>query len=367
MARALAAALVLSVLFAGGSGAASGGWTNPRLVGRAGDCNDVTATVDDAGRFHVVAQCGSGIRYADMNADGSWTSVDLDHPIGHTDLNPQVAVDGNRLYVAYTQSGPGGCGGGPEVGVFYRWRTLPSGAWSGAVQLGPSSDALQSFRVAAGAIHATVTDERTGRIYYERWDGTREQRYLLSGAILGTSLRVGSDGRARIAYQSLTALRYAVFTGSGFSTSSIPGTSIRDQNPQLVLDASNAAHIVWSHESLPGCVAGPPDSANGTYYATNAGGTWTPAGQRRITTALGATSLVVDVATGRVHVLLSGDFGVRYYTKPATGPWSSATRTRNAAWSGAIRLDQASGALLAVFTRAPSTHISASIYAMTRP
>src|ERR1035437_9103188 len=49
----------------------------------------------------------------------------------------------------------------------------------------------------------------------------------------------------------------------------------------------------------------------GNSYATNAGGTWTLVAQRRITTVLGPTSLVVDVATGRVHVLLAGDFGVR--------------------------------------------------------
>ena len=92
-------------------------------------CGAPVATVDDSGRFHVAADCDQRIRYA-SSADGkTWGGGStLPTPTNRFDTGPQLAVDGQTLYVAYTRLKPvdGGCGddGLDDVGVYYRSRTL---------------------------------------------------------------------------------------------------------------------------------------------------------------------------------------------------------------------------------------------------
>ena len=222
--------------------------------------------------------------------------------------DPLIAIDGNQAYVAYWRLlpyEPHDCGPdepGPSAGVYYRWRTLPDGAWSKAIPFGKSGDHLQAFRVDGGVLHAIVWNGTSGRTVYIRstQDPVASTRHGIDtdGDV---SLRVGDDGRARVAYWGGGSLRYGTFDGSGFSTSKV-ANGPTDRPAMLVLGARNQPHVVYTIvPPIEGCGTYEPTSRTGTYYATLVNGTWT---SQRITKKLGRPSIAVDPATGRVHVLV---------------------------------------------------------------
>jgi hypothetical protein len=342
-------------------------------VGPAGDCEAPQALIDASGGFHVVAECRTEVRYS-VKTGATWSTRTFAHPLDAADSAPQITIDGTTLYVAFSRNPTDGCGEVvAEAGVYYRKRTLPVGSWSAARFLGKPQDRLQGFRVVTGVVHATVTSIDGATIYETTASGVLK-RYAVPGATGGASLRVGGDGRARIAYEAADSLRYATFTGSSLHWSAIPGTLGRDGNPVLFLDGANRAHVVWERMTrrpqTRGCVVdgepppAPPD--NGTYYATNASGSWTSPAGRRITTNLGSASLTLDLASGRIHVLLGlWDRGVRYYTKTATGSWSGQWLSSAQSSGVVIRLDQTRQRLLAVY--AQFDEAAKGIVAFTKP
>ena len=340
----------------------SAGWTSAHRVSATSGCNTVAAGIDPASRYHIVAECNNSIRYFTSNGIGSWTSRVFIHPANRMEVGPQIGFQGDVVYIAYSRLAPDeGCGSdGADVGVYFRTRTLPNGAWSAATRIGSVADRLQSFRVDGTTLHATV--ENNSRVYYETLNVSTFHRYPIPGAVR-TSLRIASDGRARIAYEGAAGIRYAVFQGSGFSTSAISGSDSDDWAPVLVLDAGDKPHVLWTRSGKPGgCVTGDvPD--HGTYYATNTSGTWVT---QRITRATGDASLQVDATTGRVHAVVSGDSGLVYYTMAANGAWAH-TKVAGTRWglSLAIRLDPATGTLLVVYIDA-STAGNQRIYTVTK-
>jgi hypothetical protein len=361
----LAAILVL-LLRAAPAGAATG-WSGSNLIDPAAHCHDVAVAIDASGRPHVAAECGGRIHYS-VETAGSWSTTILPRPIDRVDRFPAIAIDGTTLYVVFDRAVDGVDG---VDSVYYRTRTLPRGSWSTPKRLGRTGDVLQSFRVVHKTLHATVVSA-SGEAIYETNAGGTLKRYALPGALGPSSLRVGSDGHARIAYTTgkvvpgneipdYGPIRYATFTGSGFRWSTIPGTSGDDHGLALVLDARNRAYLVWEH--TPGFDELTPN--DGTMYATNASGSWTAPAARRITSNVGSASITLDVLTGRVHVLLGSPTGVRYYTKSATGRWSGLT-VALAEWSNvAIRLSPATGRLVAIFA-SPGGNAT-GVYALTNP
>jgi hypothetical protein len=278
-------------------------------LGKGSDCVTVTAGIDDAGRYQVAAECNGTIDYyVSIDAGRSWKAQALAHPAGRIDLDPKIDFDGKTAYIAFTRIIPdGGCGGGrgPSVGVYYRSRSLPGGLWSAARKIGRTADSLESFQVTGGTLHLTVTGN-DGLPYYETVTGGTSKRYpVFDGAVGETSMRVGTDGRARIVYAGRDGLEYARFTGSGFSTRKIPGTTEFDLHPVLALDAGNKSYVAWTRNEPSTCGESPVS----TWYATNASGTWKA---QRITKAFGDTSIDVDGATGRVRVLVGSQSGIRY-------------------------------------------------------
>lgn len=334
------------------------GWTNPKRVGKVAGCNTISAGIDVASRYHVAAECAGTISSFVADPGGSWTTTVFAHPANRQDLDPQIAFQGNVVYVAYSQIAPdGACGGGRglAVGVFIRSRSQPNGAWSAPLRIGSPYDSLQAFRVDGGTFHATVAGG-----YYETLKGSTYHRYRIPGAIGQTSLRIGSDGRARIAYEAAGGIRYAVFTGAGFSTSPVAGSSEGDLDPILALDANDRPHLLWTRTTAGAC----GDIPVGTYYATKTHLDWAT---HRITRAVGQTSLQVDPTTGRVHVLLGTASEIRYYTIAANAQWTRAdVLSTPGALSPLIRVDPATGTLLVVYIR-ESASGSGTIYAMTRP
>jgi hypothetical protein len=316
---------------------------------------------------HAAAGCGSSIRYARSTADGGWLTATFAHPSHFVDQAPQLAVDGNRLYLAWTRGGGEGCGPHGDTGIRYRWRTLPDGPWSAPIAIGLSTDKLDSFRVAGGVIEFIAAPDDSDVRVLVRVDQAGEHRHALPGGTSGpASLRIGSDGRARVVYETFGGLRYGIEAAGGIASSHIPGTTGDDQHPSLVLDGTNHAYVVWTREPPPGCVTREPEPADGTYFATNASGSWTPTVDRRFTGIQGPTALTLDLALGRVHVLVGGA-AVTYFARSPTGSWSSATLARVFADSVSIRLDQSTGALTALYSREQEDNISASVFAFTKP
>jgi len=339
--------------------------------------------MDTAGGDHAAYACGGLIRLTE-SSDGArtWSVSSVPPPAGEKDLDPQLAADGTTLYLAYTRVVPAeGCGstGASDVSVWYRTRPLTGGAWSAARQIGEKADHLDALRVVAGTIYVSIHDGE--EIVYATLRGTTYRRYAIAHSTQSdaiASLRVGDDGKARVAYEAYdaandsSAIRYGEFTGAGFSTSLIPGSD-EGWAPAMVLGKGDSVYVVWNRSPEPGgCVIRDPEPTDGTYFSTNAGDTWQTS---RLSLSVGEAALTVDVVSGQVHALVSGadpnatspqaSASLVYFTEPAGGPWTPTTLLPYEVDSPVIKLDQATGALLVMYAVTPDGGPT-QIYAMTR-
>ena len=198
-----------------------------------------TETIDSTGTTHLAAQCDEDdIRLA-SSADGShWTSRTFRPPTGRMLSGPEIAFDGNRLTVAYTRLAPApqdeGCGDviPVDVGVYVRTRSLPDGSWSAEQKVGETADSLMALRTANG-LRAVIGD-KAGRVFYETLIDGRLTRQRIPGATGGASLRIGDDGRPRVAFEAKDGIRLGTFDGGTFRSELIPG-SAAGWGPALVL------------------------------------------------------------------------------------------------------------------------------------
>ena len=323
-------------------------WSAPRLI-RPGDCSRPSATIDSSGRRHVVTACDGGVRYL-TSADGSsWAEMSIVPEIDVLEMNPQVAVDGDTVHVVYDRLVPedGGCGGDglSELGVFLSSRRLPNGAWSDPVRIGNEGDRLQAFRAARGVLHLTVSTSPEGSVVYESRSGSTLTRIAIPDA-LATSLRVGDDGKARIAFSTGQAVRYAtVQSGTLSSVTVAESADAYLRNPLLVLGPGNDGYIVWTRKIDPGggCVERDPGPLDGTWFATDTSGAWATT---RVTPSFGETSLTLDPTSGRIHVLVV-EFPMTHYTSTDGSSWDAFAFTNGKDFvTPTIRIDPTTGALV---------------------
>src|SRR6476620_9115141 len=265
-------------------------WSKPLLVDKEA-CGEFAVAIDPKSRYHVVTSCG--LRYSVTNSDGAWTTT----PLGDSkEQQPLIAFDRNQAYIAYWRvlpNDPDTCAGKdaflPSAGVYYRRRTLPDGGWSRPIPFGQKGDHLQAFRVDGGVLHAVVWSEASGRTFYVRstQDPVVSARHRIE-ADGPVSLRIGDDGRARVAYWGGGSLRYGTFNGSGFSTSKI-SNGPTDGPAMLVLGSGNQPHVAYTIvPPSQGCGDGEQLTRAGTYYGTMVDGKWT---SQRVTKELGLSSL----------------------------------------------------------------------------
>jgi hypothetical protein len=340
-------------------------WSTPVTVPGLDGCSSIVAVIDSRGGHHLAATCGNGdrteIRYASSSDGRSWAATRLALPAHRYDMNPQVAVDGRTLYLAYTRLAPtdGGCGddGLADVGVYVRSRQLPGGAWSEPRQIGATSDELQSFRVSEGVVHATVTNDRDAKTYYESLPAgstTPTRRIAIAGAAGSTALRIGDDGKPRIAFEGSNGLVYATVDGAALNTGAIPGTK-GGWNPVLVLEPGNVADVVWTRSwHTAGCADPGPQPDDGTYFSTNAGGTWRTT---KLTSSPGALSFTVDPGSGEVDLLVANFGSAKLYQRPLDGSWTHRTLARGDVFSAVVRQDPSDGSLFVAFVAGRSTNV----------
>jgi hypothetical protein len=355
-----------------GAKATKGTWSKANLVMR-GNCVRSVALIDESSRYHVAGVCADKIRYATSTNGRTWKTTTLSVPANRYDVDPQIAVDGRTLYLAFTRLRPteGGCGdaGLIDVGVFYRKRALPNGKWSTSLQIGKAGDHLQSFRVVNDVIHETVnTHEEQGPVYYASQRGATHRRILLKDA-KETSLRVGDDGRPRIAFTTDHSVRLATIGSAGrVSTHTVfAAKDVYTWSPVLVLGAKNAAYLSWSATTWSGggCSDGGLKSPReGTWFATDASGRWE---RKRLTPEPGPSSIAADVETGRVHVLYADTRGYRFITRSESGTWSGTRLDRSIDINGLLlRRDAATGRFLAVGAKWTDDVTTNGIYALVR-
>ena len=275
-------------------------------------------------------------------------------PADRLEVGPQLAADGRDLVMAYTRLAPGdeGCGddGLDDVGVYLRTWSHDDGTWSEAVRLGDSGDSLQSFRSVDGTLHATVTGA-DGRAYYLTGSADETTRIPLPEAG-ATSVRVGDDGHARIAYSTGQEIRLARVDGRTLQTTKVATTDRSSlTSTALVLAPGDVPTIIWTRTNAGGGCAEPePDPDDGTYLARRVGGSWEVA---RISKSTAATSLTLDPHDGRWHVVLT-EFGeIRHLTgRSVDDPTTTTLPDTEDVIDSIIRVDPGDGRLVVVAVRA---------------
>jgi hypothetical protein len=331
--------------------------TKPRKI-FSGGCTAPVATVDGSSHFHVASICDGRLRYASSIDGRSWKTSSFAAPPDGFDFDLQLAVDGTTLYLAYTHIRPtdGDTCGGPTAGligihtVHYRTRALPDGRWSAPARLAQAVEHVQSLRVVDGTMHVTFDNGNGGRVSYASIRGSSISETRLPEAE-STALRVGDDGRPRIAFTAGGTVRLATLTGAGrFSTTTVfSADDVWVSSPVLVLGSGDHAYVSWSaiaSANEAGCYEPPPPTHEGTWFATDADGKWAT---KRLSKDIGTATLAVDVETGRLHATYNDSRGIRYVTRAADGTWSGSRLKGFAGFAGSVlRRDPATGTLLLV-------------------
>jgi hypothetical protein len=318
--------------------------TTRRLIS-AGECGGLSATIDLAGRYHVASVCDGAIRYVSSMDGATWSEASFPPPVDRLEFYPQIAVDGDTVYLAYTRIAQtdGGCGdpGLQDLGVYVRSRHLPDSTWTEPVRIGSEGDGIQAFRAVGGVLHLTVTAADDG-VFYESSAGSALTRVGIPDA-LSASLRVGDDRHARIAYTTGHAIRYARVDGSELSILTVAATDETYlKAPALVLGPRDRGYLMWTQDVNQGggCADIEPGPLDGTYVGTDATGQWA---SQRIAAVVNSGSFTLDPSTGRLHVIIAGPL-LTYFTSLGDGRWTSKELPGTERLEApVIRLDPATG------------------------
>jgi hypothetical protein len=145
------------------------------------------------------------------------------------------------------------------------------------------------------------------------------------------------------------------------TTTVFAADDVEMEAPALVLGPRDHAYVSWAAFPHKECEA-PVPIHEGTWFATDVDGEWAV---KRLSKNIGAASLVVDVATGRLHATYNDKRGIRYVTRAADGTWAGSRIETSSNFSGSVlRRDPATGTLLLVGTLTRFDG-SSDVYALT--
>lgn len=213
--------------------------------------------VDPSGHVHLVASglhAGKTGLWYGTDRTGAWvfTRV-LAWSAGTVWVDPSLAVDASgRVHIAVAKAGCVECTIAPAKGIWYlsdvgRTRgTFPTQP----VRLTVDGTAQPSLRVAGGHVFLAYAGNPDLAFKAVRLRTNASGAWTTSTiAAKGTepSLRLGMNGKPRVAYRIADGLRYAVastLTG-GWTRLAVPGTDAFDLDPRLSIDEQNGAHIGW--------------------------------------------------------------------------------------------------------------------------
>ncbi len=318
----------------------------------------VAAVVDGTNHVHIAATGNSGVWYA-TNRSGSWVSHKIiGNPAHGGWYGPLIAIDDNdRVYVAATKWQ------GPEIpsnmGVFYvtdkgRARgTFPSSP----TQIAAAGKSGQSLKINGGHIYLSldydiccVSPDWPPVWFRTNASGSWVTTKLGNG--WGPSMRLATNGRARIVYSAQVGLRYAVAatTTGSFSTTTIPGTTSNDMGPILSLDAQGYSAAAWLHSTASGWIE---------RYSTRKSGSWsTPVAV--VSSSLGFDAVSFDTDTlGRPHIVVANaDDRILRDWRLAGGTWT-ATKIAGPAGVNSVSVRRApSGTVVVAWVTGSGIYVS---------
>lgn len=297
--------------------------------------------MDASGIVHAAGSLDRSIWYVTNRRD-SWTRERLTTPPGSgnrapQDIEPAIARDGERLWVAFTRLGEQSTFGALPERVFYLDGRANN--WSDPQAYGPPLGNAPSIQVADGQVHLVYVD---GVAFDVVEDNARfPVRYATNRSgewtdgrvsVNGTepTLKLNSAGLAQVAFGDFIdllpgdGLRYAA-AGSptdDFSVETVPGTASLDFPHSMALDGSDRAHLVWGKEDDVGI-----------HYAVRSNGAWsTPealigeGSATSVAIAADSNSAVHVVATTVSHGVWyftnrHGSFESRQLLPPGTASW----------------------------------------------
>jgi hypothetical protein len=215
------------------------------------------------------------------------------------------------------------------------------------MRLGDEGDELQSLRVVDTLIYATVAPgagagDGTGAALVTNAEGP-SPRVDIPGAT-STSLRIGDDGRPRIAYSTGDAIHVGTVDGEALTSSVVAeAADVNLVSPALVLAPGDVSSLVWTQTATEGEGCGGEAAEEGTWFATDESGDWEVT---RISELTGQKSLTLDVERNEAHVLLGTGDELHHLVRDAAGSWSSGLLPGGGT-NPAIRVDPATDALVA--------------------
>ena len=316
-------------------------WTGPIVVSD-NHYQEISLVVDDSGRVHAAGSLDRSIWYV-TNRRGNWTRERLSDPPGsgssaRTDIEPAIARDEDRFWVAFTRLGEEDTFGALPEHVYHL--SGRANNWSDPQQYGPIFGNSPSIQVRNGNIHLAylegvpfdvVEDDAEFPLRYATDQSGTWSDVVVSVNGTEPTLQLTSGGRARIAFGDFInllpgdGLRYAS-AGSAtgdFSVEMVPGTSGLDFPHSMSLDGEDGAHLVWGLED-----------GVGVHYAMRGAGGWSPPQALMNDGSVASIASAVD-GNGALHVVATTvSHGAWYFTNrhgafesrellppPSTGNW----------------------------------------------
>ncbi|MFN8619286.1 MAG: hypothetical protein U0869_00895 [Chloroflexota bacterium] len=314
LARSLVVAAMASVAL--GSIAQAGTPTTLKDPGRiaSGDLDQISMAVDSAGKVHIAALRPTGNLVYLTDRTGSWTERVVAHNhipggVGFIWQEPSLALDENdRVTIAAVKTDWGGTGCDCTAGIFSfsdkgRARgTFPS---TGTKRVGSGTHA-PSLKTANGHLYlayrsGATNPEQPAKIRFKTnatgtWTDTVVKSFAYDPA--APALRIGDDGKARIAFDTATGIWFAT-AGSlsgAWSVEKVPSTSGRDAGVALSLASTGKPAIAWVRSG---------SATDGIRYATKPAATWTT---QLVTGHVGQVALSLD-ASNRPFLAVADDAG----------------------------------------------------------
>jgi hypothetical protein len=266
-----------------------------------GSLGQLSMAVDSNGRIHIAASRANGNLVYITDRTGAWTEVVVAHgdtvgDVGFTWDQPSLALDENdRVTIAAVDSDWGVTGCDCTGGIFTfsdkgRARgTFPAKGTKRATagSHSPSIKTVGGHLYLAYRRGATEPEEPAAIRFKTdatgRWTDTRVASFPYAPATI--SLRIGSDGKARIAFDAFgIQVATAATVAGGFTVQKVPGTTRNDAGAVLSLTSTDRPVVAWTRTW---------QAPNGARYASRATGTWIT---RRVSSHVGAVALTLDAA-----------------------------------------------------------------------
>lgn len=267
-----------------------------------GSLDQLSMAVDSTGKVHIAAARPNGNLVYFTDRTGSWTQriVAKGDTVGETGATwdePSLALDENdRVTIAAVKTDWGGTGCECTRGIF---------TFSDKGRARGTFPATGIRRVTAGS-HSPSLKTANGHLYlaYRRGATVPEQLATIrfktnaTGSWTDTkvksfafwysapALRIGEDGRARVAFATPTG----VFVGTagtlsgGWSVEKVPGTTGHDAGVVLSLTTAGKPVVAWTHTSA---------APNGVRYASKASGSWVT---QSVSSHVGQVALSLDAS-----------------------------------------------------------------------